>query len=151
MMSAQSQDRLFDLLKHYASKLKALIVILEKEHDSLDERNIKALEQCTEKKQELLNEISMLEQERDSLNQCIEIDTDKLKADKNFTQLNDQIKTLLNKCRHMNEENGAIIEISSQFNQRMLEIMIGIPEQGDLYDAAGKNATKLSNQSVARI
>jgi len=33
----------------------------------------------------------------------------------------------------------------------MLEIMIGNPEQGDLYDAAGKNTTKLSNQSVARI
>lgn len=151
MIADQNQERLIDLLKHYVIKLKTLIEILEQEHISLNERNISALEQCTEKKQELLKDISVLEQERDCISQCIEIDPDALKADKSFTQLNDQIKTLLNECRHLNEVNGAIIGISSQFNQRMLEIMIGNSEQGDLYDAAGKNATKLSNQSVARI
>lgn len=142
-------DRLTVLLDRYSGKLESLVTALEEEHTSLNERNITSLQQSTAKKQDLLKDISGLEMERNQLNKDFQLTPDNLPAD--IEKLNSRIRELIEKCKVMNETNGAVIELSSQFNYRILEIMLGSGEENQLYDSNGKNSAKLANNSVARI
>jgi len=54
---------------------------------------------------------------------------------------------LLEKCHKLNETNGAVIGISNQFNQRMLNT----DGNQSIYDAEEKKPAQLSAQTVARI
>lgn len=151
MIQEQMQSRIADLLQGYAAGLRELVGVLETEHHSLVEKNLVKLEDSTIKKQSLLQDIAVLEQELDDLSRTSDFDPEILKVDQSFNQLNRQIKNLVNECKNRNDVNGAIIETSRQFNQRLLAILLGNEEKDHLYDAKGKNSKSPGNQSVARI
>ena len=145
------QTRAAGLLQSYAARLCDLAAILEAEHQSLVEKNLEKLEDSTVKKQTLLQDIAKLEQERESLISNMDLEPEILKTDQSLIHLNSHIKTLLDKVKLQNEVNGAIIEVSRQFNQRLLGILLGNGDKNSLYDARGKNSLCPGNQSVARI
>ena len=62
-----------------------------------------------------------------------------------------RIKTLIEGCNKQNQINGAIIDISNQFNQRMLNIMLGKGSTNNFYDPNGKSEPDITKNSVARI
>ena len=151
MIQEQIRASIAGLLQGYAAKLRELVCVLEEEHQSLVEKNVEKLEGSTAKKQSLLQDIAVLEQERDALSRTMGRDPEVLKVDQSLNRLNRQIKDLVDNCKYQNDLNGAIIEVSRQFNHRLLAILLGTEEKDHLYDATGKNSISAGNQSVARI
>ncbi len=143
----------FELLNHYVHHLEELITTLEVEHDSLCNRDLDALEQCTVRKQDLLTQLATLKQESNTTPEhTASSGSDKPEAeDMALNELKARIRSLLETCQHQNEINGAIIDVSSQFNQRMLEIILGVNGTDNTYDSDGKSSNQLSGHTVAKI
>ena len=121
----------------YISQLNELAGLLEREQEALKSRDYTFLNECTERKNELLERL-------------VAIDGG-LSTVENPGQRT-EITSLLARCRDLNEVNGSIIEISRQFNQRMLHTILGgNGEDNDLYDAEGQNAGTGPSPVVARI
>ena len=155
MIVEASQERFLDILNHYDQQLENLIKLLHEEHESLRTRDIACLEKCTKNKHKLLQQLETLESKRKQLNKQL---LDQIKdgstndpTSQEIIDLNNRIQLLLDNCRHQNEINGAIIEISRQFSQQLLGIMFGAPPSESIYNSAGQNATQFPGQSVARI
>ena len=124
-------------MDEYIYQLNELTALLEQEQEALMSRDYTCLNECTERKNALLEKLAVFEVELQSM--------------KNPGQ-QDEITSLLKKCRELNEINGGIIEVSRQFNQRMLRTILGGSGEGDnTYDAGGQNAGMGPSQVVARI
>ena len=155
MIVEASQEGILDVLNHYAQQLESLIKLLHEEHASLRARDIASLEKCTTQKHKLLLQLETLESKRKQINKQL-LEQSKGGSNDNPTSrelidLNNRVQLLLDDCRHQNEINGAVIEISRQFSQQLLGIMFGAPPSESIYNSAGQNATQFPGQSVARI
>ena len=151
MINDESQGQLLEILNQYAGHLDTLVKLLEEENNYLRQRDITGIEKCTQNKQTLLEKLEYLEQERNRLCQFSNINIQDNSQDIVLKDVNTRIKSLLDKCNHLNELNGAIIEISGQFSQRLLGIMFGETFSDNLYDANGKNSTQTPAQTLVRI
>lgn len=139
-------------LDQYAGKLEQLISVLRNEHESLNSKDIAGLEQCTQRKHEILSELEQLEAIRtEADSQQHHGGNSESIPGNHLDEIKDRIKNLLEECRHLNETNGAIVDISKQFNQRLLEVILGKPSAADTYNATGKNDSRLPTQTVAKI
>ncbi|MFQ5661348.1 MAG: flagella synthesis protein FlgN [Gammaproteobacteria bacterium] len=156
MRSVTLQERLFDLLHQYADQLAGMISLLNEEYDCLCARDVPALERCTEKKNRLLAQLSSIERDRNAVSSQLsctiaEKDNNEATTSGDFKVLNEKIRSLLENCRDLNEVNGAIIDISCQFSQRLLHTIIGDSADKATYDSSGRNPAQLLPQTVARI
>ncbi len=146
--------KVIELLDKYSGQLEELIIILKEERETLHSRDIAALEICTTRKQQLLENIARTESERTIVGRQLDelkLTKENLAKNKEYQQLSERNNSLLEKCRKLNETNGAMIDISNQFNKRMLDIMFDTNGNHSIYDAEGKKPAQSSAQTVARI
>jgi flagellar biosynthesis/type III secretory pathway chaperone len=88
----------------------------------------------------------------DAQRRRIEAEADPKAAKEMRTGFNRTLSSLLKKCSDINTVNGGIVEISKQFNQRMLSTILGTPaDEGDLYNAEGNNSANKLKQIFAKI
>lgn len=124
-------------LTSYSDRLEELLGLLREEHAALTGKDSAALEQCAEAKHLLLSELEKQSVGSDEMNTLDPV-------------LKERIKSLLEQCRQQNRVNGAMIDASRRFNDRMLQIMLGSTSGSFIYDAAGKNSARLPAQTITR-
>ena len=124
-------------LTSYSGRLEELLGLLRQEHAALTGRDSAALEQCTDAKHLLLAELEKQSVGNDEINSLDPV-------------LKERIKSLLEQCRQQNRVNGVMIDASRRLNDRMLQIMLGSTSGSFVYDAAGKNSTRLPTQTITR-
>ena len=128
--------------------LKELVELLEQEQTALKNREFESIVACTKEKEGLLAKLEQLDTQRLAFAQQHK----PAFATELQSSMNDKISSLLQKCRDLNIVNGGIVEISKQFNQRMLNTILGAAAQDDnLYDATGNNSGNKLKQVFARI
>lgn len=147
MTNNASVEHTIKNLEQYSDNLEDLILQLDEEHQALKDRDITTLEDSTQKKKEILQQLEAMDHENNITNRLLVDHPD----NKNVLFAKDRIKGLINDCRRQNDINGAILDLSNKFNQRMLGILLGKNTDNKLYDAAGKNSSNNTTQSVARI
>lgn len=148
MTHAQDNNGLSMHADDYALHLNELLELLQLEHEALKNREFENIRACTERKEVLLSKLEKLEAQRITIEQQLQPQA----SSELRTRFNEKIASLLKKCSAMNMLNGSIVEISKQFNQRMLNTILGVSAQDDnLYDAAGNNSGNKLKQIFAKI
>jgi len=131
----------------YIENLNQLNTILEEEYDALKSRNISTLDDCLKNKD---NIVSFLEN-YDRENNVILTKAKNIRDNSAVISFKKRIKNLIEICNKQNQINGAIIDTSNQFNQRMLNAMLGKGSENKLYDPNGKSESDFTKSSMARI
>ena len=148
----ETQGRFIILLKQEIAALEELHVLLKNELLALKERDSDQVSLMAKQKNELLNKVGMLDKQRQLY---IEDDTHLIYTDNVFSEniniLSNKIETCLDKCRHQNNINGGVIEMSMLFNKKILDIVCGNDEKDLVYSAEGKNSTHNYQHSLARV
>jgi len=148
MSLTQGNNGLTVLTDGYTRHLNELLELLQLEHDALKNREFETIRECTAQKEVLMNKLEQLDAQRKIIEQQVEPAT----TSEMRTYFSEKIASLLKKCSELNTVNGGIVEISKQFNQRMLHTILGAPVQnGDLYDAGGNNSGNKLKQVFAKI
>ena len=117
----ETQGRFIILLKQEIAALEELHVLLKNELLALKERDSDQVSLMAKQKNELLNKVGMLDKQRQLY---IEDDTHLIYTDNVFSEniniLSNKIEVCLDKCRHQNNINGGVIEMSMLFNKKIL-------------------------------
>lgn len=146
------QTNLFKLLNAYSSQLEELIELLHEEHNILQLRDVVALEECTQRKQDMLETLANLGREKDALEKEYEISTNEgIENNSKLSALKTHIRQLLQKTKDQNDINGSIIDVSRQFGQQILDIMFGKSSENKTYDADGKDSRTTTGHTLAKI
>lgn len=61
-----------------------------------------------------------------------------------------QLESLLTDCRHQNQLNGGIVETSRRHTQRALSLLLGKPQETELYNPDGATASSGISRTLAR-
>lgn len=148
----ETQGRFIALLKQEASALEDLYALLMKELVALKDRNSDTITELAEAKSSVLNKLAMLDKQRQLYieNEEHPIVEDNPFSD-NITTLSSEIEVCLDKCRHQNNINGGIIEMSQLFNEKILDIICGNFDEEVTYSADGKNNAKNNQHSLAHV
>jgi len=147
-MSLAQDNKLSVLADNYAEHLQELAELLQLEQDALKNREFENIRACTRQKEVLLSSLEQLDAER----VLIEEQTDEQSRPKLHHYFHGKIAALLEKCSAMNSVNGGIVEISKQFNQRMLDTILGASaSDAGLYNARGINSGHKIKQVFAKI
>ena len=132
----------------YVSHLNALVIILQREQDALKERNFDDVVNCTQEKEALFNKIAALETQRFELEKNAQ-GPEHYSFRRSFKNKTEQ---LIRKCNDLNILNGSLIEISRQFNHRLLSIILGGSLAGEeTYNAEGASTENKLKHVVAEI
>lgn len=137
-----------DFGSDYVSNLNRLEEILLSEQEALKTRDFDRVNHCTTEKETLLNKLAELESHRLDIDNGLSVYNSVL-----FSKtVKNKITKLLQRCRDLNLTNGSLIEISKQFNRRLLNILLGRQEQElDLYSADGSSSNTSGIQMVTKI
>lgn len=147
-MAADRQGAMSRLSDSYLAHLQELFSVLEQEHRALKQREFDSLDASSTKKSAMLAGLERFEAQRQQLLAASDAAT-RSDIEQVF---NEEIRALLGKCQDLNRINGGIIDISRQFNQRMLHTILGASgEDHGLYDAAGYNTDRRPGQAFAKI
>lgn len=151
----ETQGRFVSLLKQETIVLDELHGLLLKEQGALKERDSELITSLADEKNSLLNKLGMLDQQRQLY---VENEEHHDIEHMGNTSLANEIKTLsdeiqdgLDKCKHQNNINGGIIEMSQLFNEKILDIVCGNFDKQTTYSAEGKNNSKNNQHSLARV
>ncbi|NKB38995.1 MAG: hypothetical protein GKR93_17825 [Gammaproteobacteria bacterium] len=129
-------------------QLDKLVVLLELEQEALKNRQFDTINTCAKDKEIALIGLEKLEQQR---LQFIQTHSGSNEKQPPF-EADERAEALLNRCRELNTINGGIVEISRQFNQRMLEsILDSNISENKLYDETGNKPRNSHRQVVAKI
>ncbi len=147
-MSQIAQTDFKVLADDYAGLLHELLELLQLEQGALKSREFDNIVSCTEQKEILLSKLKQLDRQRLDMEESVEPSV-ALEMRNRFKQI---VSSLLEKCNDINVVNGGIVEISRQFNQRMLNTILGTSvENNELYDAGGGNSGNKQTQVFAKI
>lgn len=132
----------------YHEQLGRLVLLLELEQEALKNRQFDTIDNCARDKEAALIQLEQLEHER---LQIIQAQASPGEKQSPF-EADEDLSALLERCRELNTINGGIVEISKQFNQRMLESILdsGVPEE-KLYDETGNKPGKSHRHIMAKI
>ncbi len=148
MSLLESKNTLSRLADEYVQVLKEMVDVLELEQSNLKNRKFDNMNSCTGEKETLLTRLAQLDAQRHSLTGDSTAQAKK-EVDSRTSKV---IESLLEKCRDLNIVNGGIVEISKQFNRRMLDTILGAAsEDNKLYDATGNNSGNRLQQVFAKI
>ena len=148
----ETEGRFITLLKQEINTLEELHALLLDELAALKQRDSDLIENLAEEKNKLLNKIGMLDKQRQLY---VEEHTDANYEENSFTktmsELSGNIEASLEKCRHQNQINGGVIEISTLFNKKILDIVCGNNTEEVVYCADGKNDSNKNQNSLAHV
>lgn len=151
----ETQARFLSVLKQEASVLQNVHEILLEENNALKERSTDLIDQMTEQKNMMLDQLAVLDKQRqlyiEDETHFYEINDHKTAFSQNINTLNIEIQNSLEKCKQQNKINGGIIEMSHMFNEKILNIIYGNSEKEVTYNPEGKNNSVSNQQSIARV
>ncbi len=147
-----TQARLESLLQQESAALENLHIAMLKEHHALKERNAESVSKLSEEKNILLNKLETLDKERSLYLQSVShAEKSSSNVNNQINQLSNEIKTCLNKCKKQNNINGGIIEVSTLFNEKMLDVICGNTSKETTYASTGKSNTNKKQHSLGRV
>ncbi len=146
----ENQGRYLSLLKQEETALEDLYGLLLKELVALKERNSESISELAEEKNTMLSKLGALDKERQLYIDTEHPDNNVVFNDEIGT-LSNEIKIRLDECKKQNSINGGIIEMSQLFNEKILDIICGNSDKQTTYSATGKNHSKNSQHSIARV
>ncbi len=148
----ETQGRFLALLQQESTLLDELYQLLKQETKALKEKNIELINKLLESKNVLLDKLGMLDKQRQLY---IEREASQTPMEESMglkvQEMNRSIQERLDNCKHQNNINGGIIEVTRLFNQKILDIVHGQPNQENTYSAEGKNRTRHTQHSIARV
>ncbi len=148
----ETQGRFLALLQQESTLLDELYQLLKQETKALKEKNIELINKLLESKNVLLDKLGMLDKQRQLY---IEREASQTPMEESMglkvQEMNRSIQERLDNCKHQNNINGGIIEVTRLFNQKILDIVHGQPDQENTYSAEGKNRTRHTQHSIARV
>lgn len=139
-----------------------LLAVLKHEHSLLSGRDATAIERVAEEKQHYLTQLDASGQahaaalhaagytERTQSMQDWLKQFDK-RTGSRLTPLWQQLESLLTACQQQNQLNGGVIEISRRHTQRALSILLGKPEETELYSPGGATHGGGFSRTLARV
>jgi flagellar biosynthesis/type III secretory pathway chaperone len=146
-MTALEMEQIQLKMQSYLEQLNLLLNHLNEEYEALKSRDITALDECLKLKEKTITDLESFENENKS---CLK-QANKEGASDELSFFRKKIKNVIDKCNKQNQVNGALIDISNQFNQRMIDIMLGKEKEADIYDTQGKGEAAYSSNSVVRV
>lgn len=152
---SETQGRFLSLLKQEISLLGELHDALLKELVALKERNTDLITELSEGKTSMLNQLGMLDNQRqlylENEEHHYEIHDEKTSFSDEVKLLNKEIQDYLKKCKQQNKINGGVIEISQLFNEKILDIFYGNTDKQTTYSAEGRSKSNNDQHSLARV
>jgi len=141
-VSEESQH--LPLLKQQLGQLQQLEAIIESEKDSLQQQDPEKLVEISEQKNQLLLAIQSLDQQFEQSPQF-----KKEKSQGLFTDILEEIETILLRCKDKNQVNGQIIEQSQLAVERMKTSLLQSHNKNAMtYDSKGKTSAGLSSIGI---
>jgi flagellar biosynthesis protein FlgN len=151
----ETQGRFVSLLKQETTVLEDLYGLLMKELVALKDRDSDLITDIAEAKNSKLNKLGMLDKQRqlylENEEHYNEVHGGNTPFVNEIDKLSSEIQICLDKCKQQNNINGGIIEMSQLFNEKILDIMCGNSDKPTTYSAEGKNNSKNSQHSLARV
>ncbi len=139
---------LYLLLEGEINYTRKLLETLNRETEILVARDISALESFTAEKLELINQLKLIAEQRETL--LTELDGEPLKTDGQAAALWQDLMSLAANCQEKNHINGSIIEIGYRQSQQALDILQGTTRKPELYDHAGHTTRSGKSSTLAR-
>ncbi len=138
-----------------------LLALLQHEHTLLSGRDASAIEQVAQEKQQFLAQLDAsgrlhsaalrsagyAEHTQSMQDWLRQIDKN---TGSQLTALWQRLESLLTACHWQNQRNGGVIEISRRHTQRALGILLGKPEETELYNPAGATSGTGLSRTLAR-
>lgn len=143
-----SLHALYPLLEGEIGYTRKLLETLNRETEILVARDLSALESCTAEKVELINQLTSIAEQRETL--LSELDGEPLETDGQATALWQDLISLAAHCQKKNHINGSIIEIGYRQSQQALDILQGTARKPELYDQAGQTTRSGKSSTLAR-
>ena len=138
-----------------------LLAVLQHEHILLSSRDPAAIEQVAQEKQQFLAQLDAsgrahstalrgagyVEHGQSLQDWLRQVDQ---RSGSRLTSLWLQLESLLTACHRQNQINGGVIEISRRHTQRALGILLGKPEEAELYNPGGATRSSGFSRTLAR-
>ena len=145
----ETQGRFIKLLQQEADLLDNINILLSEETEVLKANDIQRLNDITDNKHQLLNQLGTVDKQRQ-----LYMEDETLMNDDQFVsqieEVNSAIQKKLEQCHHLNTVNGGMIEIRQQFNTRILNLLHGDTSNESTYSAKGTSNERNKN-TIARI
>ncbi|PCI07311.1 MAG: hypothetical protein COB77_04980 [Gammaproteobacteria bacterium] len=163
--SNTQQQELSQLLQAEVDCVNSLLESLQQEYEALAEQHADALEYVVRCKQEKIQQLEKITQQRERLldslpHVSVTMDQENNKYyvfhdDKKSTDLWDELVAVAEKCRDKNRVNGSIVETASRQSQHALDILRGIlPNSSSavgLYDNSGHTKAFNNKHSLVHV
>ncbi len=138
-----------------------LLAVLQHEHTLLSGRDASAIEQVAQEKQQFLAQLDAsgrahsaalraagyVEGTQSMQHWLRQVDKH---TSSQLTPLWQRLESLLTACHRQNQLNGGVIEISRRHTQRALGILLGKPEEAELYNPGGATSGHGFSRTLAR-
>ena len=159
---ADKQQELVMLLQREVNQVQNLMHSLEQEYAALAEQHTDNLEEVVTRKHETIRELEIIGQQRENLLAAMgSTTTEQLKlaavrpaANRQLSQLWNDLVLLAEKCQEMNRINGSIVELVSRQSRHALEILHGISPDAaskpELYDRSGYKTIPAKSHSLTK-
>ena len=145
-MSHSQASQLTDLLDRQIAALEAVLEVLGLENTALRDRDVAALEQISNRKQERLADAATLEQHRRELAPDPDA-MERLAENAAVAERWARLLDLTRVCRDQNEENGRVIRLQQRRVENTLTLLRGSGGQPDLYGPDGGNPARRSSRT----
>ncbi len=144
-MTTQDLNEIHTMINQDLATSRQLLALLEQEIDSTKSRDYEKMGQLLKEKTPLLEQLKQNAQTRSqwliSLNRSSnETSWAALLEsfnDENLQKQWQEVKTTVEHCQKINEDNGKLVNRGVNSHQRLLQIMRGNIQQADIYNAKG--------------
>ncbi len=120
--------------------------LLVAEEAALRSRDSEFIQNCTEKKNILLERFESFEVKRKEIQDSVSDTKNQVISDKHS-----KLQKMLENIQHQNTVNAGIIKVSQEFTQQILNIMRGVTQHQTTYDQSGNTSNNNSNQYLAKV
>jgi len=153
------QKALMQLMQTEIEHIHNLMRKLDQENAVLAEHHPAVLEEVVLGKQEIIQKLELIGQQRESLLTAMGASTadiksgtisDLFKGNKQLSALWDELVLLAEKCQKKNRINGNIIDLVSRQSKHALDILRGISPGAELYDYSGQARQCIETHSLTK-
>ncbi len=161
----QQQQEIKQVLQKEIGCARMLMKSMDLEYQALAEHHSDTLEEVVREKQERIQQLELISQQREKLllsikGVSIEIDSAQNKQppfsdNKLLTDLWNELVDVAEKCREKNRVNGSIVELVSIQSRHALDILYGIlpgtSSLSELYDNTGQATKSANKRSLVQV
>ena len=154
----EDQIRIKDLIQQETGFTRRLLEALHSENQALCSNDFATVEQLTPLKQQIIEALSTLEQQRESLLRQAGFSNDKSGMTKFITQCDENIEQdwqilldIVSECNRQNEINGIMINTASRQTSSALSILKGqLPGENIHYGSKGEALPNTTSNPLAK-